>query len=220
FLSKGSQMTVVLTPQVADSFIKKYLMSNLYGKLVVEKQSRFNIEDFKSGEKVTRDDISVLFTQSDEDLEINNIPLTFEGVPVAPAYFIKNGRLNSPMLDLKYAKKAEMQPNAYLTPEMFQSSNYSVKIETGEYEAARAVISDLSEGLIIFGVLGMHTQDHTSGDFSISSPYAVRVVDGKPEGLAKVSLAGNFFEQLNHHNTKFLNWYQEGDCFLMRCHCS
>jgi len=113
-----------------------------------------------------------------------------------------------------------MPPNAYLTPEMFQSSNYSVKIETGEYEAARAVISDLSEGLIIFGVLGMHTQDHTSGDFSISSPYAVRVVDGKPEGLAKVSLAGNFFEQLNHHNTKFLNWYQEGDCFLMRCQCS
>ncbi len=218
--SKSSQMPVVLTPPVADSFIKKYLMSNLYGKLVVEKQSRFDISDFRSGEKVTRDDISVIFTQSDEDFEINNIPLTFEGVPAAPAHFIKNGRLVSPMLDLKYAKKAEMAPNAYLTPEMFQSSYYSVKVETGEYEAARAVISDLSDGFIIFGVLGMHTQDQTSGDFSISSPYAVRVVDGKPEGLAKISLAGNFFEQLNHHNTKFLNWYQEGDCFLMRCQCS
>lgn len=219
-LPKPAVKSVILTPSVSESFINKYLMSNLYGRPVVEKQARFSLGDFSSHEKFFRDDISIKYEPDFDDFEVNNIPLTYEGVYSEPVYFVKHGKLQTPMLDLKYAKKAEMPPTAYLSPDTFQCSEYKLKIETGEYECVNNILDDMRDGFIIFDVLGMHTQDHTSGDFSISAPHAVMVCDGKPSGLVKLSISGNFFEILNHHNTKFLNWYCEGDALLMKCTCS
>lgn len=219
-LPKPAVRNVVLTPSVSDSFINKYIMSNLYGRPVVEKQSRFSLADFSSQEKFFRDDISVKFEPDFDEYEVNNIPLTYEGVYSEPVYFVRNGRLQTPMLDLKYARKAEMRPTAYLSPDTFQCSEYRLKIETGEYECVDNILSDMTDGFIIFDVLGMHTQDHTSGDFSISAPHALMVREGKAAGLVKLSISGNFFEILNHHNTKFLNWYGEGDAVAMKCTCS
>jgi len=216
----SGEHTIIFTPSTADSFVKKYIASNLYGRQVVEKQSKFSLSDFLSRESAFRDDISIGFLQNGDEYEINNIPLTYEGVYAEPSYFVKNGKLITPMLDLKYARKAEMQPNAYLTSDMFQCSDFSLRVETGEYEFVNNVIADMSEGFIIFGVLGLHTQDHTSGNFSVSSPYSLSIKDGKLDGLVKLSLSGNFFEILNHHNTKFLNWYSEGDSISLKCRCS
>ncbi|MEZ7892322.1 MAG: metallopeptidase TldD-related protein [Candidatus Wallbacteria bacterium] len=211
---------IILTPDVADSFIKKYVMPNIYGSSVVERQSKFSIDEFRSQEKVFRDDISFKFCYDSDEYDINNIPVSYEGVYGKPVYFIKNGKLQTPVLDLKYSKKAEMPPTAYLDSRTFQSGEYSLKIETNEYEEMENIISDLSNGYIVFTVLGMHTQDHTSGNFSLSSPYALKISDGKIEGLCKISISGNFFDILNHSNTKFLNWYSEGDTMAFKCHCS
>ena len=216
---KPSQKTVVLAPSVAESFIKKYVLSNLSGRAVFEKQSRFSLEEFRAQEKHFRDDISIKFSPDFDEYEINNIPITNEGVYAAPVYFVKNGHLRTPMLDLKYSKKSEMPPTAYLSSDVFQSSDFTLKIETGEYECAENVITDMTEGYIIFDVLGMHTQDHTSGDFSISAPHCLYVLDGKIQGIVKLSISGNIFETLKHHNTKFLNWYSEGDSIEMKCQC-
>lgn len=217
---KPREHTLIFAPSASDSFVKKYIASNLYGRQVVEKQSKFSLADFASRESAFRDDISISFSQDSDEYEVNNIPLTCEGVYAEPASFVKNGRLMTPMLDLKYARKAEMQPTAYLTADMFQCSDFSLRVETGEYECVNNVIADMTEGFIIFGVLGLHTQDHTSGDFSVSSPYSLAIRDGKFDGIVKLSLSGNFFEILNHHNTKFLNWYSEGDAVSLKCRCS
>jgi len=219
-LSRPAVKNIVLTPSVCESFVNKYILSNLYAKPVVEKQARFSLSDFTSQEKHFRDDISIKFEPDFDEYEINNIPLTYEGVQCAPVYFVKNGRLQTPILDLKYSKKAEMPPTAYLSHDTFQSSEYKIKIETGEYECVNNILEDMSEGFIIFDVLGMHTQDHTGGDFSISAPHAMVIHEGKPAGMVKLSISGNFFEILNHHNTKLLNWYGEGDSMALKCLCS
>ncbi len=219
-LPKPAVKNVVLTPSVSDSFISKYILSNLYGRPVVEKQSRFAIDEFSSQEKHFRDDISIKFEPDFDEYEVNNIPLTYEGVYCSPAYFVKNGKLQTPILDLKYAKKAEMQPTPYLSADTFLCSEFKIKIETGEYECVDNILNDMQEGFIIFDILGMHTQDHTSGDFSISVPHALMINGGKITGMVKLSISGNFFEILNHHNTKFLNWYGEGDSLMLKCTCS
>ncbi len=219
-LPKPAVKNIILTPSVSDSFISKYILSNLHGRPVVEKQSRFALDEFNSQEKHFRDDISIKFEPDFDEYEVNNIPLTYEGVYCAPVYFVKNGKLQTPILDLKYAKKAEMPPTPYLSAESFLCSEYKIKIETGEYECVDNILNDMQEGFIIFDILGMHTQDHTSGDFSISVPHALMISGAKIAGMVKLSISGNFFEILNHHNTKFLNWYGEGDSLLLKCTCS
>ncbi len=218
-LPKAAIKNIILTPGVCETFISKYILSNLYGKPVVEKQARFSIDEFRSQEKHFRDDISIKFEPDFDEYEVNNIPLTYEGVYAAPVYFIKNGKLQTPILDLKYSKKSELPPTAYLSADTFQCSEYKLKIETGDYEFIDNALAGMQEGFIIFDVLGMHTQDHTSGDFSISVPHALMIYESKIAGIVKLSISGNFFEILNQHNTKFLNWYKEGDALLMKCRC-
>ena len=46
------------------------------------------------------------------------------------------------------------------------------------------------------GVLGMHTQDASRANYSLSVPSALVVKGGKIVGRCKAALAGNFFEDL------------------------
>jgi PmbA protein len=56
----------------------------------------------------------------------------------------------------------------------------------------------------------MHTQDSSSGRFSVSAPKTLVIEDGVVKGKVKATIAGNFFEVLNDHATDF-GWIEEED---------
>ena len=49
----------------------------------------------------------------------------------------------------------------------------------------------------MLAVLGVHTQDPASGDFSLSAPQALAISDGAARGRVRVTLSGNLFEALS-----------------------
>ncbi|HBK59326.1 MAG TPA: peptidase, partial [Firmicutes bacterium] len=52
-------------------------------------------------------------------------------------------------------------------------------------------------------VLGMHTQDPTTGNYSLAVPDGIVVRDGQFAGAAKVVISGNFFSALSDADTRF-----------------
>ena len=68
-------------------------------------------------------------------------------------------------------------------------------------------------------VLGVHTQDPVSGDFSLSAPQSLRVDDGTIQGRVRATISGNLFEILRREDTTFVAF--EGEAtpgLLIRCH--
>jgi PmbA protein len=181
---------VVLHPDVAYSLFSYYVWGNLSGSAIYHGQSPFRIEDFRAGQQVFRDDLSVTV---DPWLPLGpgSFMYTSEGLPSAPVTYLDHGRLTQPVLDLKYARRLEL---AATTP---PGGEQSVQIQAGEELPWEQFQGDLDDAILVLSVLGLHTQDRTSGNYSLSTSQALLVRDGSVQGRIKATLNGNLFDQLH-----------------------
>ncbi|HEY9722735.1 MAG TPA: metallopeptidase TldD-related protein, partial [Oscillatoriaceae cyanobacterium] len=114
---------------------------------------------------------------------------TREGVPAREIALIREGRLLTPLLDLKHAKRAEMAP----TPFPRGGSSLRLAGPTVPYEQ---LIAELDSGLIVYEMLGLHTQDSSRGNFSLTVSQGLVVEKGQIIGQTKAIIAGNVFAAL------------------------
>lgn len=196
-LPSGRQM-VLLTPSVASSLAGHYLWGNLSGSKVFHGQSAFTLAEFEQQAQRFRDDIS-LRVDPLLPMTTGTFAFTSEGLPAAPQSYIENGRLVTPTLNLKYARKLGWRPT---TPPggprtVFFSDGAPLSLEEGR-TAAVALVLDL---------LGLHTQDSTTGEFSLSAPTCLLLTsDRHAAGRSKLGLSGNYFELLNDPATRFVGF--------------
>lgn len=60
------------------------------------------------------------------------------------------------------------------------------------------LVEEMDNGFIVNGVMGAHTANPTSGDFSVTTSSILRVVDGEVVGpLKQAGLSGNLAQSLN-----------------------
>jgi PmbA protein len=200
---------VLLEMGVGGSFIGSYISSNLSGSGVANRQSAYQLEDFKSGKNVLREDIS-LFIDGLRDYELTASRCSSEGIPAGQGYLVKNGKLVTPALDLKYAGITGFEP----TP----AGGLYVVVE-GEKKSFSDMVKELDYGLLVYGVLGMHTQDTTSGRFSLSAPRSLVVENGEIKGKVKATISGNFFEIVQDAKTAFA-WDSNEDSPALQITCT
>ena len=62
----------------------------------------------------------------------------------------------------------------------------------------------VSGGVLVLSVLGVHTQDSASGDFSLSAPQALHANHGALGGRLRGTISGNLFEALNSPDLTFV----------------
>lgn len=200
--SLGSgRMPVIISPGVMDSFIGHYIASNLSGENVAEGRSRFEVDQFHSGERVLRDDMQVILDTA-VPMGPGSYPCTVEGVPSGRTDLVQDGRLVTPILNLKYARRCSMQPTSL--PQRGLSPGYAgMLLRTEKMETAESLVEECQNALLVCGVLGMHTQDPVTGNFSLAVPEAVVVKDGKLLGSTKAVISGNFFDALDSSRTRF-----------------
>ena len=75
-------------------------------------------------------------------------------------------------------------------------SSSGLTIDAPDRAELRALLASLDDAVVVPGVLGMHTQDASRANYSLSVPSALVVKGGKIVGRCKAALAGNFFEDL------------------------
>lgn len=191
--------TVVLHPDVAYSLFSFYVWGNLGGSAVYHGQSPFTIDHFRNNERVFRNDLLVT-VEPWEPLGLGSFSYTGEGLPSAPATYIERGRLTQPILDLKYARRLGLPPT---TP---PGGAHSIHMRSDTQTAWSTLQPQLDTAILVLGVLGLHTQDRSSGTYSLATSQALLIKNGTLAGRIKATLNGNFFDQLRDDALRFVEF--------------
>jgi PmbA protein len=145
-------------------------------------------------------------------LKAGSYRFTAEGVPAAPCSFIAGGRLVQPILNVKYAGRLGMPP----TPVPFAMD--TLHLEGAATLTSEEAFRKAAGGAMVLSVLGVHTQDASSGDFSLSAPQTLRLGARGPLGRLKATISGNLFRMLRSeelHLVRFEGEHTPG--LLIRC---
>ena len=182
------RMPIVFWPSSAEAMINKFVVANLDGQRVLNGGGAFTPAQFEAREAVFHPgfDFGVDPTRP---LSAGSYEISREGVPARAMRYVEGGRLITPLLDLKHAKKAGLPPTAVPRG----SSSFWLPAPQADVES---LVGSLERGLIVHQMLGLHTQDSARGSFSLTVAQGLVVEGGKAVGRAKAIIAGNFLEAL------------------------
>lgn len=191
-----AETVVVFSPSVTGDLLGQFVYPNLIGQSILEGQSAFKVEDFRNQKMVFNEDLT-LYVDPLRPFEWGSYLLTPEGVPAQKTVLIRQGSLQTPILRLKDAKAWGAPPTgiSYGTSGLYLKSSREKPWEE--------VLSGIDDGILILSVLGMHTQNSASGDYSLSAPQSLRIRKGKIVGKRDVKLSGNLFKDLASAETLF-----------------
>jgi PmbA protein len=196
----AGELPVLLSPGVAMSMLGAFLLSNLGGAGVLAGRSAYSLEDFRSGRQVARADLAVT-VDSLLDLEGAASPVSSEGVPGGRVKLVERGRLVRPIVDLKHAARAGFPP----TPVPGGSPGFLLLSDRPAVPLADLLAGD-GTALRVHSMLGLHTQDSTSGRYSLVAPQAQVLRGGALAGRAGVALTGSFFDHLLDERTVLVDF--------------
>jgi PmbA protein len=118
-----------------------------------------------------------------------------EGVPSRRTVLVRGGRLEGFLYDLYSAAEfgASTTGNgargSYRSPPSVSARNLVIE---GEPRDRDTLVSEIDEGVLVHDVLGAHTANRVSGDFSVSAPLLFRIRKGElDKPLKPVMLSGN-----------------------------
>ncbi|MGE5557159.1 MAG: metallopeptidase TldD-related protein [Bacillota bacterium] len=187
---------IVFTPQLVEDFLDHYFLSNLNGSLVANRRAAFSWPDFQGNKKVWRGDLSFHIDNTVPG-NIGSYHCTSEGAPGGKMDLIRNGCLRQPFLNVKYGQKLGLPP----TPQPSNGSGFFLDAE--RKEDYRAMLAGFDQAVLVFSVLGLHTQDYTSGKFSLTADQCLGLERGEITGRVKMVITGNIFEIFNRDDTRF-----------------
>jgi PmbA protein len=202
---------VILHPHVVESYVIETLLDNLSGATVAHGEGHFRREQFGADHPVLREDLGLRIDPL-ERLKSGSYRYTSEGVPAGPCVFIECGRLVQPVLDLKYARRLGLEP----TP--LPSAADTTHLEGPPRLAFDAALDQAAGGAVVLSVLGVHTQDSASGDFSLSAPQGLVIGPNGLAGRMRGTLSGNLFALLSADGLRLVDFEGEHTPgLLVRC---
>ncbi len=190
---------VLLRNQVASEFLS-LLAHSFLGEQVQKGKSHLK---GKKGEKFFSPLVSVV----DDGLYpkgISTSPIDGEGVPSQRTLLVTQGEVSGYLYDRYWANRERVSSSGLRVESTGNSQRSSIKsppgigisnlfVEPGK-EAFSKLVESLYQGLVIEEVMGLHTVDPISGDFSLgcSGNWVDRGKKGYP--IRSVAVAGNLFQ--------------------------
>jgi len=193
----SGRTSVLLHPRVAESFLRTFLFSNLDGGAVANGRARFTVDDFRAGKRVFREDFR-LSAHPHEPMGIGSFRCTDEGVPSRELDFVSDGRLRTPALGLKYARRLDMEP----APAPGAIDGYRLSLSGAQ--SMEETVAAHGKLVLVHSVMGLHTQDAVRAEYSLLAPQCTLHVDGADRGRLSVTLNGSFFDDLSGEELAFV----------------
>jgi len=187
--SPSGFVPVLFHPDVVEDYVLGVLLHNLDGVQVAHGTGAFRREQFDGRTPVLREDLT-LRTNPLVPMAAGAYRFSQEGLPAAACTLLDRGRLNTPILDLKYARR--LGRAATSAPAAMDTLFFEGPPSISRDEA----LASASGGALVLSVLGVHTQDFTSGDFSLSAPQTLAVSARGIDGRMRATISGNLFELL------------------------
>lgn len=153
----------------------------------------------KIGERVYSDNITII---DDATLVggFSSVISDGEGVPSKKTIIVKDGRLNSFLSDTLYAKKLGIENSASSTRSQINIMprigihNLYIEKSTTPFEK---LLKELNNGLYVTDVMGLHTANAVTGNFSVGVAGFLIENGDIVHGVKQVTMAGNFHDVLN-----------------------
>jgi PmbA protein len=198
----GGVLPVLLHPRVVEEYALATLLWNLSGETVAHGEGRFRREDFGSPGSFLREDLSLAV---DPLLPLRGGSYRFsgEGVPAMRSGFVESGRLVEPVLDLKYSRRLGRSPTG------LPLASDTVLFEGPPPLPLPSGLALAQGGVLVLGVLGVHTQDSASGDFSLSVPQALQIGENGLAGKVRGTISGNLFDVLRSESLRLVTFEGE-----------
>jgi PmbA protein len=195
---KGGKMTVLFHPLALRSMLEFILVPGLYADRARKGESAYSD---KIGEDVADKKISFY-----DDPRMPNGPnsgaIDDEGTPSSRTNLITKGRLESYLYDGLTASEYEEKSTSsamragrlsndreFNHPPKISARNFVLE---GPKKAKDSLIAETENGILVHSVLGAHTSNPASGDFSVSSPRLLRIKDGEiTHPVSSAMISGN-----------------------------
>ncbi len=182
---------VILDPYVFSGLFEHFIVTNLEASSIYYKQSAYTKEDFTNNKNIAPSQLSLKVLPRKK---MNYYARNYSEVGwVYPDEFefIKDGQLVSPISDHRFANLIEVDPTPPINS--LRLAEFGDIEKSMDYEEQ---IKDVENGIIITTMLGLHTQDSNTGDFSLVCPKSIIVKDGEMTGVSEFIIRGNFFDLL------------------------
>lgn len=203
-----TQTRVIFSPGVVSNFLSQFILPNFIGQSILEGQSTFKVEDFKNSKQVFDEELTLLIDPL-RPFEWGSYLITSEGVPAERTVLVQKGALQTPILRMKDSRRWGTKPTG------IPNGTSGLYLKSTREAAWEDVLSGIEDGILILSVLGMHTQNSVSGEYSLSAPQSLRILNGKIVGKRDVKLSGNFFKDLASPETQLAKSVIETKPFLV-----
>lgn len=186
---------VLLSASVVNQFINTYLIKNLSMQSILNGTSAFSIKDIHENNSIFHDSFSIIDTSLRDD-HPTAYKLDARGQPAQERVIVENGYLRSADISLRAATQGKYSPTPImLAGNLLFKSHLHQTANKNSYNLD-SFIEKFTDGLYIYQVLGLHTQDTIKGQYSLGVPKAIIIKDGKIKGCVRGTLVGNFFHNL------------------------
>lgn len=124
-----------------------------------------------------------------------------EGLPTVPLPILEDGVLRNFLYDTWDAHEHQAAPTASAVRGGFKSrpgtDTHHVVLSSPKARPTAALIEGVDDGFLVESVLGAHTANATTGDFSVTSPNVWRIRKGAVAGpVTEIAIGGNFSDLL------------------------
>lgn len=187
-LSDDLSKKVLFMPKVFTSLFEYFFVHNILGSQIYSNGSAYRLEDFGSKVVASKGFDVTLYPRREMSLEAQNF--TGEGwINPEEFTFVKSGKLLTPVTSMRYANLLKLK-----TTPLYSSAKL---IDFGSIESdstIEEVMHSAGDCVLITSLLGLHTQDSSTGDFSLVCPHSIIIKDGEMVAGVEVMLKGNWFD--------------------------
>lgn len=184
---------VIFDPDVWWSIFNHFILYNISGSALYYKQSCFNIEDFESNKSFAPESLDLtIYPNLEMTVEARNF--SSEGWVYPGKYtFIENGSLVAPIANHRFSKLLSVEPSPGISSQKLVDFG-----DVEESESIDDIVADTTDGVHVTAILGLHTRDSSSGEFSLVAPNLLVVKDGEYKGRVELMIRGNMFDILKN----------------------
>jgi PmbA protein len=185
--------TVVLDPEVTAMLLETigdlFLSQNIHKNLSMLRG--------KLGERVASESVTLI----DDGIlqgKAGSAPFDGEGVPQTRTVLLSAGKVEAFLYDLKYASKDGVDPtgNAVRSPGSLPEAGLSnLYLEPGS-GSSKSLVEVSGKRLYITDLMGVHTIDPVSGDYSLGAKGALYSSGERVQAVSGVTIAGNLMDLL------------------------
>jgi predicted Zn-dependent protease len=188
----SGEYTLILTPECTKDLVNFILGGTTAEAIHLKKSFLHN----KGGKEIFSKNFSII-ENPNLDYFLNSCNIDDEGFKTTQKDIFNKGIFKKPIYDLYNSLKYNKRP----TGNGFLSNNYSAKYTNKIQIAGNKKIDDIilktKKGILVYDLIGFHTNKLTTGDFSITISAGKIIENGEFKNtITNLNFAGNFLEVL------------------------